>query len=198
MMLCTSLMVVHSCNGCHGPTKQHANLASLYVQHVHRHYRHAVTKDETHQRRAMSKNIGAEVDFKPEMQLTMKKKAFLANPKNKQKFLYFIGSELQKAGVEMYHSAAPSQSRTSCYQTASKILNIRILQDHLDPKLTASLLFLHAITGCDTTSRPYSIGKVMAMNKCHQLMDSASLFMKPNQSHDDVNKHGHSRSPVQL
>ena len=28
------------------------------------------------------------------------------------------------------------------------------------------------------------------MSKCHQLMDSATLFMKPNQSHDDVNKHG--------
>ena len=155
----------------------------------------------------------------------MKKKAFLANPKNKQKFLYFIGSELQKAGVELYHSAGDADFNivsTACpmarrsmvvvgddtdplvlllhhlspehhvifLQTASKILNIRILQDHLDPKRTASLLFLHAITGCDTTSRLYSIGKVMAMNKCHQLMDSASLFMKPNQSHDDVNKHG--------
>ena len=43
-------------------------------------------------------------------------------------------------------------------QTASKILNIR----QLAPYLTASLLFPHAITGCDTTSRPYSIGKVMA------------------------------------
>ena len=30
----------------------------------------------------------------------------------------------------------------------------------------------------------------MAMRKCHQLKDPASLFMKPNQSHDDVNKHG--------
>ena len=39
-------------------------------------------------------------------------------------------------------------------------------------------------------SRPYSIGKVMAMSKCHQLKDPASLFMTPNQSHDDVNKHG--------
>ena len=33
------------------------------------------------------------------------KKAFLANPRNKQKFLYFIGSELKKAGVELNHSA---------------------------------------------------------------------------------------------
>ena len=156
----------------------YANLASLYVQYVHRHYRHAVvvfdgygsgpsTKDEAHQRRAMPKNFGAEVDFKPEMQLTMKKKAFLANPRNKQKFLYFIGSELEKAGVELYHSAGDADFdivSTACSmakrrsvvvvgddtdllvlllhhlspehhvifpQTASKILNIQILQDNL-------------------------------------------------------------------
>lgn len=215
----------------------YANLSSLYVQYVHRHYRHAVvifdgygsgpsTKDEAHQRRSSSKNVGAEVDFKPEMQLTMNKKAFLANPRNKQKFLYFIGSELEKAGVELYHSAGDADYdivSTACtmakrrsvvvvgddtdllvlllhhlsprhhvifLQTARKILNIRILQDNLGPDLTASLLFLHAITGCDTTSRPYSIGKVMAMSKSHQLKDPASLFMNPNQSHDDVNKHG--------
>ena len=119
-----------------------------------------------------------------------------ANPRNKQKFLYFIGSELEKAGVELYHSSADADYdivSTACtmakrrsvavvgddtdllvlllhhlsprhhvifLQTASKILNIRILQEHLAPGLTASLLFLHAITGCDTTSRPHSIGKV--------------------------------------
>ena len=84
------------------------------MQHVHRRYRHAVfifdgygngpsTNDEAHQRRLSSNNIGTEVDFKPEMQLTMKK-AFLANPRNKQKFLYFIGSELEKAGIELHHN----------------------------------------------------------------------------------------------
>ena len=68
----------------------YANLSNLYVQYVHRHYKHAVvvfdgyesgpsTKDETHQRRTSSQNIGAEVNFKPEMQLIMKKKSFLAN-----------------------------------------------------------------------------------------------------------------------
>ena len=60
----------------------------------------------------------------------------------------------------------------------------------LAPDLAALLLFLHAITGCDTMSWPYSIGKVMAMSKCHQLKDPASLFMTPNQSHYDVDKHG--------
>lgn len=215
----------------------YANLSSLYVQYILRHYGHAVvifdgygsgpsTKDETHQRRSSAKTIGAEIDFKPEMQLTMKKKAFLANPRNKQKFLYFIGSELEKAGVDLHHSADDADydivstactiaKRTSVavvgddtdllvlllhhlsprhhvvfLQTTSKVINIRILQDHLPSSLTASLLFLHAITGCDTTSRPYSIGKVKAMAKCHLLKDHARVFMKPNQSHDEINKHG--------
>lgn len=81
-------------------------VSSLYVQYVHRHYRHAVvtfdgygsgssTKDEAHQRRASSNNIGAERNLKAGMQLTMKE-AFLANPRNKQKFLHLIGSNLEK------------------------------------------------------------------------------------------------------
>ena len=52
----------------------YANLSTLYVQYVHHHYNHAVvvfdgygsgpsTKDEAHQRRGSSHNIGAEVDF---------------------------------------------------------------------------------------------------------------------------------------
>ena len=52
----------------------YANLSNLYVQYVHRHYKHAVvvfdgypsdpsTKDETHQRHTSSQNIGAEGNF---------------------------------------------------------------------------------------------------------------------------------------
>ena len=63
------------------------------------------TKDEAHQRRSRSNNIRAEVDFKPELLLTMKKEPFLTNPRNMQEFLYFIGSKLEKAAVELYHSA---------------------------------------------------------------------------------------------
>ena len=175
----------------------YTNLSNMYVRYVLYHYRHAVvifdgygsgpsTKDEAHQRRSSS-NIGAEVNFNPEMQLTMKKKTFLANTTNKQRFLYFIGNELIKAGVEVQHSTcdadynivstAYTMAKTRSMavlgddidllvlllhhlsprhhaiflQTANKILNIRILQDHLTSDLTVSLLFLHAITGCDTT-----------------------------------------------
>ena len=215
----------------------YADLANLYVQYVHRHYNHAVvvfdgyengpsTKDEAHHRRSSSQNIGAEVSFTPEMQLTMKKKSFLANFKNKQRFVYFIGSELEKAGLEVKHCAGDADYDivlTACtmaerrpvilvgddtdllvlllhhlkptdhdiyLQTTNKILNIHTLQDHLGPTILSSLLFLHGVTGCDTTSRLYGIGKVMAMGKCDKLKDHASTFMKPNQSHDDICKHG--------
>jgi hypothetical protein len=82
-------------------------ISQIYVQYVHRHNSCAVlvfdgygsgpsTKDETHFRRASPKYVGAEVDVKPEMYLTMKKKAFLANPKNKQKFFFYWKLEGEK------------------------------------------------------------------------------------------------------
>ena len=173
------------------------------------------TKDETHQRRASSQNIGAEVNFKLEMQLTMKKKSFLANSKNKQKFLYFIGSELDKTGIKVQHSASDADYNivsTACTMAKRRSVtivgddtdllvlmlhhlspshhDIRTLKDHINPDVAASLLFLHALTGCDTVSRQYGIGKVMAMGKCDKLKDHAIAFLTPNQIHDNVNKHG--------
>ena len=70
------------------------------------------------------------------------------------------------------------------------MLNVRILKESLQPNIIRSLLFFHAITLCDTTSRPYGIGKVMAVNKCDQLMDHASPFMDETQIHESVKKHG--------
>ena len=216
----------------------YATLSSLYIQYVHRHYSHAIvvfdgydsgptTKDDAHDRRAAStRNIGAEVTFKPDMRLTMRKKVFLSNPRNKQKFLHYIGGELEKSGVTVHHSAGdadydivsaacsmakrrsvavvgddtdllilllhhltPRHHNTFMYMS-SKILNIHTLQEHLDPDLLESLLFLHAVTGCDTVSRPYGIGKVMAMNKCDQLMEHAHVFLQADQHKDAVSKHG--------
>ncbi len=42
-----------------------------------------------------------------------------------------------------------------------------------------NLLFLHAITGCDTTSRLYGVGKATALKKlknAHYLMEQAKVF----------------------
>ena len=41
--------------------------------------------------------------------------------------------------------------------------------------------FLHAFTGCDTTSRPFGVGKAAALNKlknCAQMQAAAQVFLK--------------------
>ena len=79
--------------------------------------------------------------------------------------LAFVGDDTDLL-VLLLHHLSP-RHRVIFIQTASIILNIRILQGHFVHELSSSLLLLHAVTECDTTSRPYSIGKVMAMSKCH-------------------------------
>ena len=91
--------------------------------------------------------------------------------------------------VLMLHHLSPSH-HDIFLQTASEIINIRTLQDYINPNVAASLLFLHALTGCDTVSRQYGIEKVMAIGKCDKLKDHAIAFLTLNQIHDNVNKHG--------
>ena len=60
---------------------------------------------ETHQRRT-GNEMGVDVDFTPDMLLNMKKKPFLANPGNKQRFIRLLGSELEKKeGIQVTHSS---------------------------------------------------------------------------------------------
>ena len=179
------------------PSQQtYANLSNLYVQYVHRHYiyNHAVVVFDGYERgpstiRETQAYSSISVQRSILNELTTKKKSFLANSKEKQKFVYFIGSELDKTGIKVQHSASDVDCNvvsTACtmakrrsvtivgddtdllvlmlhhlspsdhdifLQTASKIINIRILQDHVNPDVTASLFFLHALTGYDTASR---------------------------------------------
>ena len=95
------------------------------------------SKDETHQRRSWS-NM---------------KKAFLTNPRNKQKVLYFIASELEKAGVELYHSAGDADygiMSTAC--TMSKRRSVAVVGDDTD----LLDLLLHHISVPDIMSCSYS------------------------------------------
>ncbi|MPC60671.1 hypothetical protein E2C01_054727 [Portunus trituberculatus] len=79
------------------------------------------------------------------MQLAMKKKAFLVNPRNKQKFIYFIGSELEKAGVNLHHSAGDADyyivstaciitKRTSVAVVGEDTDMLVLLLHHLSPR----------------------------------------------------------------
>ena len=57
----------------------------------------------THQRRT-GLSAGVEVNFKEDMVLTIKKEMFLANKSNKLRFIYMLGSKLEKEGCEVVYS----------------------------------------------------------------------------------------------
>ena len=60
----------------------------------------------------------------------------------------------------------------------------------VDVQLSKSLLFLHAISGCDTTSRPHGIGKVGVLKKYAALAESAATFMASESSKVVLDKAG--------
>lgn len=75
-------------------------------------------------------------------------------------------------------------------QTATKLIDISILQKSLDPVLSHSMLFIHALSGCDTTSRPYGIGKLSTMAKYCSLQEFSRIFMLENQNYKDIEPAG--------
>ena len=92
----------------------YAEICRLYTQYVVNTYSDAVvvfdgydggasTKDETHRRRA-GNDIGASVSVSADMRLTMSKKAFLANPSNKQALINLIAVDMSSAGITVEHS----------------------------------------------------------------------------------------------
>lgn len=48
---------------------------------------------------------------------------------------------------------------------SSYLVDIGIFVDELGPSLTKAILFAHAISGCDTTSKPCDIGDTSALKK---------------------------------
>ena len=183
------------------------------------------TKDETHQRRTGSE-MRMNVDFTPEMLLTMKKKPFLANTRNKQKFIHLLGSEMEKEDeIQVTHSSADADydiAMAACtsaatvpvvvvvddtdllillqhhfslkkhkpifLQTSTKLIDVSILKKELHPDLSHSLLFIHALSGSDTTSKPYAygIGKLSAMGKYRSLKELSELFLVAGIEHEKV------------
>ena len=130
------------------------------------------------------------------MPLTMSKKAFLSNERNKQALINLLSQEMSKVGISVAHAEGDAEYKickmayastvrqptavvaedTDVFQllthhtsptdfnlhmiTAKQNVCITTLSKRLDPLLTKNLLFLHGVSGCDTTSRPFGIGKV--------------------------------------
>ena len=121
------------------------------------------------------------------MRLTMSKKAFLSDKRNKQALINLLLQEISKAGISVAHAegdadyeickmACVSAVRqptavvaedTDVFQllthyasptdfnlymiTTKRNVCITTLSKRLHPLLTKNLVFLHAVSGCDTT-----------------------------------------------
>ena len=90
----------------------------------------------------------------------------------------------------LQHHYNPAEHEAMYLRTHAKTIDVTLLQGSLDQDLRNSLLFIHALSGCDTTSRPYGIGKISAMNKFADLQMPAKLFLTPVVTHLDVEKAG--------
>ena len=63
--------------------------------------------------------------------------------------------------ILLQHHFRPAEHESVYLQTSSKLISIEIIKCSIDPVLSKSLLFMHALSGCDTTSRSYCIGKIL-------------------------------------
>ena len=141
------------------------------------------------------------------MNVTLKKDDFLANPKNKQRFINILSRFLQEDNCPTYHAEGDAdvlivktavesaRERNTvfvgddtdllvllCFYTSSdsfdlyfkpepkansgrRVWNAKKVKEQLGDGVCHDLLFLHAILGCDTTSRVYAIGKAAALIK---------------------------------
>ena len=90
----------------------------------------------------------------------------------------------------MVNHFSPALHKAMYLQTSTKLIDISILKKTLPHDLSSSLLFIHAMSGCDSTSRPYGIGKVSTMDKYQSIQRSARIFMMPNRMHKEIEKAG--------
>jgi len=71
--------------------------------------------------------------------------------------------------VLLLHYASPRDG-TKLYFRSDKashtvVYDIKVIKQVTGSEISQSLLFLHAFTGCDTTSRIFGIGKKSALRK---------------------------------
>ena len=158
----------------------------------------------------------------------MNKPAFLANAKNKRKFIFLLGEKLENCpNIQVRHSEGdsdyyivmsactvamshpvvivgddtdllillqhhfiPGEHQAVYLQITTKIVDITALKRGLSLELSHLLLFMHVLTGCDTTSRPYGIGKTSALNIYPLLYEYSNVFPNSTQSKSTIAKMG--------
>ncbi len=70
--------------------------------------------------------------------------------------------------------------------TSKQTVCLTTLKQKLDPALSGSLPFMHALSVCDSTSRPYGIGKATVLTKYAALKISTAVFMSPSSTKEAI------------
>ena len=65
-----------------------------------------------------------------------------------------------KDGYDLYFTPGPKANKKG-----ARIWHTKKVKEQLSKEVRKNLLFLHAITGCDTRSRLYGVGKATAQKK---------------------------------
>ena len=73
--------------------------------------------------------------------------------------------------------------------TRRRVWNMKVVEDKLGEDVCNNILFIHAILGCDTTSRLHGIGKGTSLKTfliSHHFRDQANVFNNTSASRKDV------------
>ena len=69
-------------------------------------------------------------------------------------------------------------------------LDIKAIRSKLDDDFAKCLPVLHAMSGCDTTSRPFSIGKITTLKKKEKIVAEAKPFLSPTATQEEIEEAG--------
>ncbi len=75
-------------------------------------------------------------------------------------------------------------------KTSTKVIDIGEMKNQLGPVICQHILFLHAVTGCDTTSKPFGLSKSSVLTKAETLTIASQVFLEEGQSKDNIDTAG--------
>ncbi|KAG7169069.1 hypothetical protein Hamer_G018838 [Homarus americanus] len=103
-----------------------------------------------------------------------------------------IGEDTDLLILLLYYAEANNRGLyfRSDKSTVAKVNNISEMKQVLGSDMCSQLLFIHAFTGCDTTSRIFSVGKKSAFQKLVNgeltIQTCANVFLLPNQANSVI------------
>ena len=69
-------------------------------------------------------------------------------------------------------------------------LDIKDIRNNLGDECAPYLPVIHAMSGCDTTSKPFGIGKLTIMKKRNHIIKEAGPFLNINATHEEIEEAG--------